>query len=190
MGSVARQRYPPIDPGRQRLEICDIVVKNILRFGGCDNRRNRLVPGVEKRLERRFVIDRRAIRRAIGGCKPVNPPLVERHQPEARPATPAFPQQSSTTSCAKFVGENAFVDNDDGTITDTATGLMWDQNDSGNGMDWEEALAWPTGHGPQGDAIRIDNFVRLVRNTDAGDEGALSPSATDYAYLPVVLAVQ
>jgi len=25
---------------------------------------------------------------------------------------------------------------------------------------------WPTGHGPQGDAIRIDNFVRLVR--DAG----------------------
>jgi hypothetical protein len=25
---------------------------------------------------------------------------------------------------------------------------------------------WPQGHGPQGDAIRIENFVRLVR--DAG----------------------
>jgi hypothetical protein len=27
-----------------------------------------------------------------------------------------------------------------------------------------DASQWPTGHGPQGDAIRIDNFVRLVRD--------------------------
>jgi hypothetical protein len=26
-----------------------------------------------------------------------------------------------------------------------------------------DASNWPTGHGPQGDAIRIDNYVRLVR---------------------------
>ena len=39
-------------------------------------------------------------------------------------------------------GENAFVDNGDGTITDTATTLMWAQDDSGDGMNWEEALAW------------------------------------------------
>lgn len=46
-------------------------------------------------------------------------------------------------------GENQFVDNGDGTITDTATGLMWMQLDSGsfdignNGaMNWEEALEW------------------------------------------------
>ncbi len=39
-------------------------------------------------------------------------------------------------------GVNNFLDNGDGTITDRATGLMWAQNDSGSGMDWEHALAY------------------------------------------------
>ena len=39
-------------------------------------------------------------------------------------------------------GQNTFVDNGDGTITDKATGLMWMQNDSGEGMNWEEALEY------------------------------------------------
>ncbi len=39
-------------------------------------------------------------------------------------------------------GINDFVDNGDGTITDSATSLMWAQSDSGEGMDWEDALAW------------------------------------------------
>ncbi|MHC4244740.1 MAG: Lcl C-terminal domain-containing protein, partial [Planctomycetota bacterium] len=39
-------------------------------------------------------------------------------------------------------GVNNFVDNGDGTITDNSTGLMWSQSDSGEGMDWEDALAW------------------------------------------------
>jgi len=39
-------------------------------------------------------------------------------------------------------GINNFVDNGDGTITDTTTGLMWSQAGSGEGMDWEDALAW------------------------------------------------
>jgi hypothetical protein len=39
-------------------------------------------------------------------------------------------------------GANKFVDNGDGTITDAATGFMWSRDDSGQGMDWEDALAW------------------------------------------------
>jgi hypothetical protein len=39
-------------------------------------------------------------------------------------------------------GKNDYVDNKDGTITDTATGLMWTQADSGKGLDWKEALGW------------------------------------------------
>ena len=39
-------------------------------------------------------------------------------------------------------GVNDFVDNSDGTVTDSATGLMWAQDDSGSGMNWEDALAW------------------------------------------------
>lgn len=40
------------------------------------------------------------------------------------------------------VAINAFVDNGNGTITDSATGLMWSQDDSGAGMEWEEALEY------------------------------------------------
>ena len=39
-------------------------------------------------------------------------------------------------------GENNFISNGDGTITDVATDLMWSQSDSGKGMTWQEALAW------------------------------------------------
>ena len=39
-------------------------------------------------------------------------------------------------------GINSFVDNGDGTISDNATGLMWQQVDNGNTYDWENALLY------------------------------------------------
>lgn len=39
-------------------------------------------------------------------------------------------------------GINEVTHNGDGTVTDAATGLMWAQEDSAEGMDWESALAW------------------------------------------------
>ena len=39
-------------------------------------------------------------------------------------------------------GENDFMDNDDGTVTDNATGLMWARTDNGAGVNWEGALAY------------------------------------------------
>jgi len=39
-------------------------------------------------------------------------------------------------------GANDFEDNNDETITDNATGLMWSKNDCGVGLNWEEALDW------------------------------------------------
>lgn len=39
-------------------------------------------------------------------------------------------------------GVNSFSANGDGTVSDLATGLMWDQNGSSEGMNWEDALAW------------------------------------------------
>ena len=38
-------------------------------------------------------------------------------------------------------GQNDLVDHTDGTVTDQATGLMWQQDDSGEGMVWEAALS-------------------------------------------------
>ncbi len=39
-------------------------------------------------------------------------------------------------------GENDLIDNGDGTISDNASGLMWAKADSGDALDWEQALAW------------------------------------------------
>ena len=39
-------------------------------------------------------------------------------------------------------GTNNFVNNGDGTITDSATGLMWMQNDNGSAVLWENALSY------------------------------------------------
>ncbi len=39
-------------------------------------------------------------------------------------------------------GKNKLANTGDGTITDSATGLMWSQADSGTGMNWKDALAW------------------------------------------------
>lgn len=39
-------------------------------------------------------------------------------------------------------GENDFIDNGNKTVTDKSTGLVWQKNDSGEGVDWSEALKY------------------------------------------------
>ena len=39
-------------------------------------------------------------------------------------------------------GKNKFADNGDGTVTDLASGLMWQKADNGTGLDWERALKY------------------------------------------------
>jgi hypothetical protein len=39
-------------------------------------------------------------------------------------------------------GQNDFYDNGDASITDSATGLMWLQEDSDSALNWDEALEW------------------------------------------------
>lgn len=39
-------------------------------------------------------------------------------------------------------GINDFIDNGDGTVTDKATGLMWQKADDGTARDWENALSY------------------------------------------------
>lgn len=41
-------------------------------------------------------------------------------------------------------GVNDFISNGDGTVTDNATGLMWQQEDDCNSYNWEDALAYAT----------------------------------------------
>ncbi len=73
-------------------------------------------------------------------------------------------------------GVNEYTDNGDGTVTDSATGLMWQQVDSGNGMFWEDALAYAESLNIAGhDDWRLPNAKELQIILDY----TRAPSATD-----------
>ncbi len=80
-------------------------------------------------------------------------------------------------------GANEFVDNGDGTITDNATGLMWQQADSGSGINWEAALAHAEGLTLAGhDDWRLPNAKELQSIVDY----TRSPSTTGSAAIASV----
>jgi len=77
-------------------------------------------------------------------------------------------------------GVNEFVDNGDGTVTDNATGLMWEQADSGSGMDWEDALDYAESATTGGyDDWRLPNIKELQSIVDY----TKSPSASHVSNL-------
>jgi len=79
-------------------------------------------------------------------------------------------------------GENSFVDNANGTISDHATGLMWQQNDSGSGMVWADALAYCqnltlAGYGDWRlpDAKELQSIVDYTRSPDTTASASIDP---------------
>ena len=79
-------------------------------------------------------------------------------------------------------GTNQFSDNGDGTITDSATGLMWKQIDSGVGMNWEEALSYAEGAEFAGysdwrlaDVKELQSIVDYTRSPEATNSPAIDP---------------
>ncbi|HOJ04597.1 MAG TPA: DUF1566 domain-containing protein [Bacteroidota bacterium] len=65
-------------------------------------------------------------------------PLYKPGSGTARPNVMYFRMVRGNTA----YGVNDFVDNGDGSITDNATGLMWQQSDDGVARDWEHALEY------------------------------------------------
>lgn len=75
-------------------------------------------------------------------------------------------------------GENNLIDNGDGTITDLATGLMWQKADDGESRDWEDALKYAEELELAGyDDWRLPNGKELQSIVDY----SRSPQATDSA---------
>ena len=82
-------------------------------------------------------------------------------------------------------GVNGFLDNHDGTISDSATGLMWSQADSGKGMNWQDALAWVQrqnaakylGHDDWRlpNAKELQSIVDYTRSPDTTRSAAIDP---------------
>ncbi|MCB9284573.1 MAG: DUF1566 domain-containing protein [Lewinellaceae bacterium] len=83
-------------------------------------------------------------------------------------------------------GVNDFVDNQDGTVTDQATGLMWTKADNGEGLNWEEALAWVQAKNAENylgyDDWRLPNVKELQSIVDY----TRSPQTTNSAALDTV----
>ena len=80
-------------------------------------------------------------------------------------------------------GINCFVDNGDGTVTDLATGLMWQQADDGNARNWQEALAYADGLNLAGyddwrlpSAKELQSIVDYTHAPDATDPGLRGPA--------------
>jgi hypothetical protein len=101
---------------------------------------------------------------------------------------PPLNTASEGTAYFRFVrgnsdyGVNNFVDNGDGTISDLATGLMWQQADDGTARDWEDALAYAEGLELAGyDDWRLPNVKELqsivdyTRSPDTSNSAAIDP---------------
>jgi hypothetical protein len=83
-------------------------------------------------------------------------------------------------------GVNDLVDHGDGTVTDLATGLMWSQDDSASGMDWEHALAFAhsqsdanyLGHADWRlpNAKELQSLVDYTRSPGATDASQVGPA--------------
>jgi hypothetical protein len=82
-------------------------------------------------------------------------------------------------------GQNNFIDNGDGSVTDEATGLMWSQTDSGEGMNWEDALAWVQQKNEENylgyndwrlpNAKELQSIVDYTRSPRTTDSAAIDP---------------
>ncbi|MFZ5819936.1 MAG: DUF1566 domain-containing protein [Chloroflexota bacterium] len=79
-------------------------------------------------------------------------------------------------------GQNSFVDNGNGAVTDNATGLTWMQDDSGMGMDWESALNYCESLDHAGAADwrlpnvkELQSIVDYSRSPDATNSAAIDP---------------
>jgi hypothetical protein len=87
-------------------------------------------------------------------------------------------------------GTNDFTDNGDGTVSDSATGLMWAQDDSGtdvpDGLDWGEALDYVEGLNAS-DYLGYDDWrLPNVKELQSIVDYARSPDTTGSAAIDAV----
>jgi len=79
-------------------------------------------------------------------------------------------------------GINNFIDNDDGTITDLNNGLIWQKNDNGDGLIWEDALNYCENLELAGyndwrlpNSKELQSIVDYTRCPDITDSAAIDP---------------
>ena len=72
-------------------------------------------------------------------------PVVDTGHIKAYPdGSDGSPMSGKYVRCVRgdAYGDNYFTDNGNGTVSDASTGLMWQQDDCGEGLDWENGLSY------------------------------------------------
>jgi len=82
-------------------------------------------------------------------------------------------------------GVNKFTDNGDGSATDSATDLMWTQDDSAECLNWEEALDWVQSRNSKNylghsdwrlpNAKELQSILDYTRSPDTSGSAAIDP---------------
>lgn len=78
-------------------------------------------------------------------------------------------------------GINNFINNNDGTVTDISSGLVWQQNDSGQGLFWTDALSYCEDLSLAGftdwrlpNAKELQSIVDYLRSPDTTNSAAIN----------------
>lgn len=96
------------------------------------------------------------------------PPMPQGNDQNSRPMMMGNPMAKQVRAVrGNIYGENKFVDNGDGTISDKATGLMWAKDDNGKGIEWTDALIYAEGATLAGYSdLRLPNVKELQSIVD------------------------
>lgn len=145
----------------------------------------------ERIIDAQFASSTRYVSTTMGGNETMFGVNFADGRIKGYPSGPMPGRESDKTFYVLFVrgnpdyGYNDFVDNGDGTITDQATGLMWMQADSGEGMDWGDALAWAQVKNAEEllgysdwrvpNAKELQSIVDYRRAPDVTDSAAIDP---------------
>jgi len=80
-------------------------------------------------------------------------------------------------------GQNSFIDNEDGTVTDLSTGLMWQMSDGGQARNWESALEYAENLELAGysdwrlpNVKELESIIDYSRAPDATDSDQIGPA--------------
>jgi len=102
----------------------------------------------ERIIDAQFVSSTEYVGRTMGGAKTVFGVNFADGRIKGYPSGPMPGRLEAKGFYVLYVrgnseyGVNSFTDNGDGTVTDSATGLVWSRDDGAAGMNWSEALAW------------------------------------------------
>ena len=90
---------------------------------------------------------------------------------------------SGTLASAEYAAADRFVNNNDGTVTDTQTGLMWADQDNGSGIHWPGARSYCEGYSKGGKSgWRMPTIAELKQLHSSGAYGSVIKKTSSFVW--------